>query len=91
MKKILNRLFVLVLVFAVIDVSGAEETPTKITPLQLSVWNPVQLVPDDWDVWGLRLNLPYGMNRDLYGLDVGVFNLGGRPRVCPTNSEQACL
>jgi len=75
MKKILIRLFVSVLVFSMIAVSGAEETPPKITPLQLSVWNPVQLAPDDWDVWGLRLNMLYGMNRDLYGLDVGVFNL----------------
>ena len=75
MKKILNRLFGLVLVFWVLNVSGAEETPPKITPLQLSIWNPVQLAPDDWDVWGLRLNMLYGMNRDLYGLDVGVFNL----------------
>jgi hypothetical protein len=44
------------------------------TFLQLSLWNPIQIVPDDIDVLGLRLDLVYGENRDLYGLDLGLVN-----------------
>jgi hypothetical protein len=32
------------------------------------------LVPENWDVWGLRLNLPYGKNNSIYGIDAGVVN-----------------
>jgi len=44
------------------------------TFLQVSSWNPVQIAPEDIDVFGLRLNLVYGENRDLYGLDLGMIN-----------------
>jgi len=45
------------------------------TPLQISIWNPVQLVPDDWDVRGVRLNMPYGKIQNVYGLDYGLVNV----------------
>jgi len=44
------------------------------TPLQVALYDPVQLVDRNHDVNGVRLNLPYGRNRNLRGLDVGVFN-----------------
>lgn len=44
------------------------------TPLQLAIWNPVQLAPEDIDVLGLRLNLLCGENRDVYGIDAGLIN-----------------
>jgi len=72
MKKMLSRLFGLVLMFAVLDAFGAEKTPIRFTPLQLSIWNPVQLAPADWDVSGLRLNLP---SKDYCGLQAGLFNV----------------
>lgn len=52
----------------------AEESTNKFTPIQISVWNPVQLAPADWDVWGLRLNLPYGKNKEVFGVDLGLVN-----------------
>jgi len=52
----------------------AEEAAAKITPIQISIWNPVQLAPEDRDVWGFRLNLLYGKNRDVFGLDLGLVN-----------------
>ncbi len=53
----------------------ANAEPAAWTPLQLSLWNPVQLAPGDWDVWGIRLNAGYGLNRTLYGLDCGLVNV----------------
>jgi hypothetical protein len=48
------------------------------SPLQLSICPPVQLVPEDVDVFGLKLNLPYGHNRYVTGIDLGV--VGGAER-----------
>ncbi len=45
------------------------------SPLQISFCPPYQLVPDEKDVCGLRLNLPVGNNHNVYGLDLGF--LGG--------------
>lgn len=44
----------------------------KVTPLQLSVWTPVQPFPDHWDVVGIRINMAYGRVEDLVGIDVGL-------------------
>jgi len=74
MKTLLTLLSGSVLMFTAIDVSCAEEGPTKVTPLQLAIWNPVQLVPEDWDVYGLRLSLLHGKNDHVYGLDAGFEN-----------------
>ena len=43
------------------------------SPLQISLTKSHQLVPDHKDVCGLRLNLPAGDNRNIYGLDLGFF------------------
>jgi hypothetical protein len=48
------------------------ETDVWGTPFQFSIWNPVQLFPDDWNVYGLRMNVFYGKNQDVYGLDMGI-------------------
>jgi hypothetical protein len=45
------------------------------TPLQVSIWEPVQLFPEKFDVYGMRLNLGYGSNQNLTGLDVGAVNV----------------
>ena len=44
------------------------------TGLQLSLCNPLQIFPENFDVSGLRLNLIYGRNSNLRGLDVGIVN-----------------
>jgi hypothetical protein len=45
------------------------------TPIQLSLWEPVQLFPERFNVYGIRLNLGYGSNQNLTGLDVGTVNV----------------
>ena len=42
------------------------------SPLQISFFPPYQLVPAEKDVCGLRLNLPFGGNENIYGLDLGI-------------------
>ena len=41
-------------------------------PLQLSICPPMQLMQEDTDIIGLKLNLPYGYNRSVRGFDLGV-------------------
>lgn len=45
------------------------------TPLQLAVWEPIQLFPEKFDVYGIRMNLVYGSNQNLTGLDIGGVNV----------------
>jgi hypothetical protein len=44
------------------------------TPFQLSLVKPVQLFSEETKVEGLRLNLIYGVNKEVTGLDLGVVN-----------------
>ena len=41
-------------------------------PLQLALFNPIQLVPEDEAITGLRLNLLYTSNTDVTSLDLGL-------------------
>ena len=75
MKAVLCRLIGSLIVFAAIEGSAVETTPVSMTPIQISICPPIQLLPENWDVWGLRLDLPYGNNRDLYGIDAGIGNI----------------
>ena len=44
------------------------------TPVQVALWNPVQLFSEDKDVYGFRLNFLYGKNQNLSGIDFGGYN-----------------
>lgn len=44
------------------------------TPVQLALINPVQVFPETTSVQGLRINLIYGVNANLQGLDWGLVN-----------------
>lgn len=43
-------------------------------PIQLSLFNPVQIVPEDQGVSALRLNLIYTKNTSMTGFDMGLVN-----------------
>lgn len=43
-------------------------------PIQLSLFNPIQIVPENESVSGLRLNLIYTKNVNVTGLDWGLVN-----------------
>ncbi len=48
----------------------------KAAGLQLALFAPIQVFPENYNIYGLRLNLIYGINQDLRGLDLGMFNVG---------------
>lgn len=61
----------------------AEETPTPssaapgsasapVAVVAVALWNPVQTSDENTSIHGLRLDLPYGKNYDLQGLDFGI-------------------
>jgi len=62
---------VVVVMIAVLCMPWAGAIAGGTTPVQISIWNPVQVFPDDYDVAGFRCGL-YSRNRHVYGLDVGV-------------------
>lgn len=43
-------------------------------PIQLALFNPIQIVPENESVSGLRLNLIYTKNANVTGLDLGLVN-----------------
>jgi hypothetical protein len=43
-------------------------------PFQLALWSSVQASDNTTSIQGARLNLPYGKNRDVHGLDIGIAN-----------------
>jgi len=60
-------LLAVALVFAGAGISKAD------APLQLALWPPVQLVPAENPITGLRLNI-YGRNSAMHGLDLGLLH-----------------
>jgi hypothetical protein len=54
---------------------GPSSARAQENPFQIAFIGPsMQLVDDDEDVKGIRLNLPYGVNRNVSGLDIGFIN-----------------
>ena len=43
-------------------------------PIQLALVTPIQIFPEDNSITGVRLNLLYGRNASVLGLDVGLVN-----------------
>ncbi len=69
MKLFRNSMFVVVMSFFAISAHAAEWTP-----FQLALVNPVQLFPEQTTVDGVRINLLYGVNKEVNGVDYGVVN-----------------
>jgi len=53
-------------------ISSAFAAETK--PIQVSLFNPVQIFPEGTSVSGVRLNMIYGKNANMTGLDYGLVN-----------------
>lgn len=69
MKKLLS-------VIAVMVVTMGMASAFDTTALQLGIWAPkVQLVPPEIALSGLKLNLPYGNNGQVTGLDLGLVSI----------------
>ena len=46
----------------------------KNRPIQLALVTPIQIFPESDSITGIRLNLLYGRNASVTGLDVGLVN-----------------
>ena len=44
-------------------------------PIQLALFNPVQIAPEESSITGLRLSLLYGKNANMSGIDLGLANI----------------
>jgi hypothetical protein len=71
MKYLPHKLFWLVALF-IIGSSSNAHPDDKI--IQLALFNPVQIFHEDYSIKGLRLNLIYGNNASVTGLDIGLVN-----------------
>jgi hypothetical protein len=56
------------------ETGDAGEANRKVARFQLSLWSSVQTSDEGSSVYGMRLNLPYGKNRDVRGFDLGIAN-----------------
>ena len=59
------------------SIAGAGDAASQglsFTPLQIALVPPAQIFPEDLAVRGLRLNILYGAQQEVAGLDAGFFN-----------------
>ena len=78
-QLILIQVFLMACILACPIMSRAEEQPSEqpydqTTVFQVSLFNPAQLFPENYNVDDFRFNLIYGVNKDLNGLDLGLVN-----------------
>lgn len=69
-KKIFNLFGVAILTLILV----AQSVLAGEKPIQLSLFSPVQLVPEQNAISGIRLSLLYGKNTSVTGLDWGLVN-----------------
>ena len=61
-------------IFILMILSFAPAIFPQDNPIQLSLFNPIQIVPENESVSGIRLNLIYTKNVNVTGLDWGLVN-----------------
>jgi hypothetical protein len=71
MSKVFSLMAVLMVVVLLSAPVSAQETQR---PIQLSLVTPIQIFPDNYSISGLRINLLYGRNTSVVGLDLGLVN-----------------
>jgi hypothetical protein len=54
--------------------SGAASADESAKPIQLALVNPLQIFNEETSIHGLRINVIYGVNKDMHGLDIGIAN-----------------
>lgn len=69
MKTLSTIPYLTLLFFCFSSISSAQGEP-----IQLSLFNPIQIVPEYQSVSGFRFNLIYGKNVNVTGLDLGLAN-----------------
>ena len=67
-----SAIFILIAICIVLP--QAVEAQSDIKPFQFAIWDPVQLFDSEKSIHGVRLNLIYGVNQDMFGFDLGFVN-----------------
>ena len=70
MKLILSFIVAAAMLGAIAPVANAQETQ----PINLALFDPVQIFKNDVPIKGFRFNLIYGKNAAMTGLDIGLVN-----------------
>jgi hypothetical protein len=66
----MNKLFLIIAAITVIPFIQLSAQ----SPIQVALFNPIQIIPESNSVSGLRLNLIYGRNNNVGGIDLGLVN-----------------
>jgi len=70
----MNKLILLILMVALMSIGGLNNAHAKTAPYQLSIINPLQLIPERDSIKGVRINFGLGVNQNMYGIDIGMIN-----------------
>ena len=62
------------LLYALVITVFNSNTSGQAKPIQLSLFNPIQIVSESNSISGFRFNLIYGKNANITGLDLGLVN-----------------
>jgi len=64
------------------SIAGAGPVAAQEKPFQISLFTPVQIIPEDTAIKGIRINLIYGRNAAVKGIDLGLINhtIRGQPK-----------
>jgi len=69
----MKKLYISILIAIMVMISG--NLLAQDNPIQLSLFNPVQIVPENESISGLRLSLIYTKNVNVSGFDLGLVNV----------------
>jgi hypothetical protein len=69
----ITRCLLLVFVVCILILTAAPVFAQN-RPIQLALVTPIQIFPENYSISGIRLNLLYGSNVSVKGLDVGLVN-----------------
>jgi len=72
MKDVCRIVFVL---SALLSINFNSNLIAQEKPIQLALFNPVQIFSENTSIEGLRLSLLYGKNASVTGLDIGLVNM----------------
>jgi len=56
------------------NANNTQEKEDYFSIFQLSLFAPLQIIPEDYTIYGLKLGLPYSRNKKIGGLDLGLCN-----------------
>lgn len=68
-----NKFYLVLIVVLLSVLSLNAESKSGVTPFQFSIFNPIQIFDENYDVYGCRITIPYGVNASVCGIDAGLY------------------